>query len=345
MCLHAALPCPAPKRGIKCPDKPCAGPTPCGDCGPEIAIDEEGQGAGQTGSVPTAGSGEASAAQAAALGPQQERQLSPIVQQLLSRLRANAEEAGQVPPARSSEDARANVAMACGAGSAVPPTEWLGTCNPKPTVSLSRPASAACQALTADHAHSSGSPAGQHPPATPGLAAFVASPPAQPHPATVALTDGGAGGVREAAVRSDCPAPDGSPAAGAARAGGSGATSATGFDWKRSAARMRLASAANRQAVTLGAEPAVAASAGAGCAAGVAHRPGTLAAGSRLLAPTSSSRGRTAICSSTSPSGRCATARSAAGRAEERGSGRAAAAAQRTHLAAAALIRGGGSKQ
>ncbi|KAL4447937.1 hypothetical protein ABPG75_005156 [Micractinium tetrahymenae] len=382
-----------------------AGPTPRGDCGPDIVIDEkqqkeeeQGKKEGQVGSAPAGASGEPSPAQAAAASLPQQRQLSPIVQQLLSRLRANAVEAGQALPGEVDNSASDPVPAVAATGTAGSAAVRAAAGKRSPTACQSRPASrvawqlpthdpapagnrvarqlpthdpapagnrvarqlpthdpapagnhVARQLPTHDPAPAGNRVARQHPPATPGLAALSAGPPGCA--ADMAAAGRETEGIQEAREDDNCSLLSSSPAPGESPAGGSIVGDASGFDWRRSAARMRLAAAANRQAIVPDTAPAAAASIGTGGAAPLVARPGTtLGAGSRLLVATASSRARTAPCTSTHKIEHCAAKGGPGGsrahsRAGEQEPGRQAAAAQRAHLAAVALIRGRGSRQ
>ena len=239
---------------------PGAGPTPRGaGCGPGIKVDSDApeepqQGAGRhspaPGGKPVSGEG------ACVPGQPLQRQLTPIVQQLMTRLRSNAAAAADASTAARSLSS---------AGQPAAQANWG---------SLFGSGTRAASLL------------GQRPPSTP-----AAAPPASPAGDEAPASSGAVVAAEATMVGGAQQAPGPLPASVLGEAAGGS------FDWRRSAARMHLAAAACPQ--------------GTSCANNMPHLPAAgppstgvagreawpdgapPMAGSRLLAPTASSRART----------------------------------------------------
>ena len=263
------------------------------------------------------------ARQAAAAAPQ--RQMSPIVQQLVSRLRSNAAAAADAGATGSEQQALAALRTVSGSMSCSRPGSAGHGAAPSP---LSRAASGAVVAMPASKSSADGGKLSRRwlsRPGPSGLAMLsclsrpaVQERPQEQPPCTPGMSAFDGGSVSEAAADTEAvqlllPEPADAIPAGHAALGESDAESADAadaalnttdgspdvaarFDWRATAARMQQAAAASRAAA---AEPEAPGIVGQGLASAPAGgtttpRPGSLGAGSRLLVPTKSSRARTA---------------------------------------------------
>lgn len=263
------------------------------------------------------------ARQAAAAAPQ--RQMSPIVQQLVSRLRSNAAAAADAGATGSERQALAALRTVSGSMSRSRPESAGHGAALSP---LSRAASGAVAAMPAAKPSADGGKLSQRwlsrtGPSGLALQSCLSRPAVQERPqerptCTPGMSAFDGGSASEAAADTEAGQPllpeaaDATPA-GHASLGESDAESADAantalnttdgrpdaaarFDWRSTAARMHQVAAASRAAAAEPEAPGPARQGVASAPAGgtTTPRPSGLGAGSRLLVPTASSRARTA---------------------------------------------------